>query len=166
MLYFGTLLKIYCKEIMYSMLEAKLQNCPLTSLNKYVYNGKSEIKVYMRICIYIYIYTHTHTHTQTHWICMWKCWYWIIHLLTKNKRIALTSNSMPFQNNGLEVFGVKAQIQQLLCNLTPSCLLIISSFHSTNITKNIISSTLNFSPQSVVRTRLDIPFVFIKLMVE
>jgi hypothetical protein len=30
---------------MYSMFEDKLQNCSLGNLNKYLYNGKSEIKV-------------------------------------------------------------------------------------------------------------------------
>jgi hypothetical protein len=49
------------KESMHSMLEAKLQNCPLTSLNKYVYNEKSEIKRYM--------YIHTHAHTHTLYLC-------------------------------------------------------------------------------------------------
>jgi hypothetical protein len=35
--------KIYCKESMYSMLEDKI--VPLTNLNKYLWNGKCEIKV-------------------------------------------------------------------------------------------------------------------------
>ena len=71
MLYYGTLLKIYCKESMYSMLEVKLQNCPLTISNKYVYNGKSEIKVkiyihfYLQKWIYIYIFTFAYVYIHT-----------------------------------------------------------------------------------------------------
>jgi len=37
--------KIYCKESMYSVFEDKIVS--LTNLNKYLYNGKSEIKVNM-----------------------------------------------------------------------------------------------------------------------
>jgi len=89
MLYYGTLWKIHCKESTYSMLEANLQNCPLTNLNKNVNNVKSEI---FHFC------TLLHTHTpHTKFLCeRARCWNTL--LLTKNKRTALTSISMPFQN--------------------------------------------------------------------
>jgi hypothetical protein len=120
----GPFLSIYCKQSMYSMFEAKLQNCPLTNLNKYVYNGKSEIKVYM----------YTHTHTRTYSISKWKCWCWIIHLQKKTKELHLPVLVCPFKtNNGLEEFGVKTQIQRSLLpvNIRPKgCPLYGGSTHT------------------------------------
>jgi len=90
---------------MYSMLEAKLQNCPLTNLNKHGDKGKSEI---FNFCILL----HTHTHTQ--FLCESADAETYIDL-QKTKELHLPVLVCPFKtNNGLEEFGVKAQIQRSL----------------------------------------------------